>query len=191
MTDRDKLRAAAQAVIDRWGTPKWKDAPATAEYIAALRDALAAEQTAAEQEPVTADGWLHENGLLYRLTDERRQTNRDEINVTMADGSRSIEARSRRALELLDRIRATAPRPAVAAGWVRVKDRLPPCRDDQEYIGINTAGFAGVFNAVQVINGNTYCLMETAEESVSIMSDLDVWKPFIRPAPSTEGESNG
>lgn len=58
---------------------------------------------------VPSDGWLHENGLLYRLTDEKYPCNRDEISVTMADGSRSIESRSRRALELLDRIRATAP----------------------------------------------------------------------------------
>lgn len=83
-----------------------------------------------------------------------------------------------------------AAQAAVAAGWVKAKDQSPPCRDDKEYIGINTAGFAGVFNAVRVSGGNTYCLMETAEESVSIMSDLDIWKPFIRPAPSTEGESN-
>lgn len=75
-----------------------------------------------------------------------------------------------------------------AAQWANVKDALPSCRDDQEYIGINTAGFAGVFNAVQVVNGNTYCLMETAEESVSIMSDLDIWKPFIRPAPPTKSD---
>lgn len=39
------IRTAAQAVIDRWDTPKWKDAPATAGYIAALRDALAGEVT--------------------------------------------------------------------------------------------------------------------------------------------------
>jgi hypothetical protein len=44
-TQTPDLRTAAQAVIDRWDTPKWKDAPATAGYIAALRDALAAEQT--------------------------------------------------------------------------------------------------------------------------------------------------
>ena len=55
------------------------------------------------------DGWLQDGGLLYRLTDERRPQNRDEINVTMADGSRSNEARARRAGELLDRIRAAAP----------------------------------------------------------------------------------
>ena len=39
----EALRAAAQAVIDRWETPLWKDVPATAEYIAALRDALEAD----------------------------------------------------------------------------------------------------------------------------------------------------
>ena len=37
MTD---LRKAAQAVVDRWDTPLWKDAPATATYIEALRQAL-------------------------------------------------------------------------------------------------------------------------------------------------------
>ena len=31
------LRTAAQAVIDRWDTPLWKDVPATAEYIGRLR----------------------------------------------------------------------------------------------------------------------------------------------------------
>ena len=42
-TQTPNLRTAAQAVIDRWETPLWKDAPATAGYIAALRDALAAD----------------------------------------------------------------------------------------------------------------------------------------------------
>ena len=43
MTDKTdmSLRDAAQAVIDRWETPLWKDAPATAAFIADLRDALA------------------------------------------------------------------------------------------------------------------------------------------------------
>jgi hypothetical protein len=55
------------------------------------------------------DGWLQANGLLYRLSGDPA-TNWDEINVTMADGSRSIESRTRRAGELLDRIRSiTAP----------------------------------------------------------------------------------
>ena len=42
MTNTDmSLRDAAQAVIDRWETPLWKDAPATAVFIADLRNALA------------------------------------------------------------------------------------------------------------------------------------------------------
>ena len=59
-----------------------------------------------EPQPAPADGWLHSSGMLYRLTDERRPKNCDEINVTMADGSRSLESRSRLAGELLDCIRA-------------------------------------------------------------------------------------
>ena len=43
------LREAAQAVVDRWDTPLWKDVPATAVYIADLRAALAA----APQSPET------------------------------------------------------------------------------------------------------------------------------------------
>lgn len=35
-----RLREAAQAVVDRWETPLWKDAPATAGFIADLRKAL-------------------------------------------------------------------------------------------------------------------------------------------------------
>ena len=43
------LIAAAQAVVDRWDTPLWKDVPATAEYIGRLRAALAAGQATAAQ----------------------------------------------------------------------------------------------------------------------------------------------
>lgn len=38
----NELREAAQAVLDRWDSPNWKDLPATADYIARLRNALAA-----------------------------------------------------------------------------------------------------------------------------------------------------
>ena len=82
--------------------------------------------------------------------------------------------------------------PEGIAGWTKASEQLPPCRDDQDYIGINTAGFAGVFNAVADVAGNVYCMMETAEESVSIMSDLSIWKPFTRPLPASptiKGES--
>ena len=55
------------------------------------------------------DGWIQDGHLLYRLTDGHRPRNRDEINVTMANSSRTEEARTRRASELLHAIRAAAP----------------------------------------------------------------------------------
>lgn len=69
-----------------------------------------AEQRAAPK-AAPGDGWLQSGALLYRLTDDRKPCNRDEICVTMADSSTATEACSRRAGELLDRIRA-APQPA-------------------------------------------------------------------------------
>lgn len=39
-----ELLAAAQAVVDRWDTPQWKDAEPTAEFIGRLRAALAASR---------------------------------------------------------------------------------------------------------------------------------------------------
>ena len=39
---------AAQAVIDRWETPMWKDVPPTADYIYRLRDAVVAAKGEAE-----------------------------------------------------------------------------------------------------------------------------------------------
>jgi hypothetical protein len=45
------LRKAAQSLVDRWGTPLWKDAPHTGQYIDALRAALAQpDPVAAEQD---------------------------------------------------------------------------------------------------------------------------------------------
>lgn len=49
-------------------------------------------------------GWLQEGSLLYRLTDDLRPCNRDEIKVTMSNGSRSVESSTARAGELLDLI---------------------------------------------------------------------------------------
>lgn len=43
----EALRAAAQAVIDRWDTPLWKDVEPTAAVIGRLRAAVASEQTSA------------------------------------------------------------------------------------------------------------------------------------------------
>lgn len=76
------------------------------------------DEIGASMEPLrklAEDGWIQEGHLLYRLTDERTPKNRDEINVLMADGSRTEEARTRRAGELLDAIRAAAQQAVQAA----------------------------------------------------------------------------
>ena len=41
--ENKRVRRAAQAVIDRWETPHWKDVPATAVFIGNLRAALTGE----------------------------------------------------------------------------------------------------------------------------------------------------
>jgi hypothetical protein len=46
------------------------------------------EKWTAEDENASKSGWLRSGSLLYRLTNERTPQNRDEINVTMAQGSR-------------------------------------------------------------------------------------------------------
>ena len=74
-TQKPDLRTAAQAVIDHWETPLWKDAPATAGYIAALRDALAAgcairaAQPAPQQEAQEPMAW-HEQARAIREGNE-------------------------------------------------------------------------------------------------------------------------
>jgi hypothetical protein len=53
-------------------------------------------------ERVGKGGWLRSGSLLYRLTDSPRPENRDEINVTMAQGSREAPARESRARHVLN-----------------------------------------------------------------------------------------
>lgn len=74
------------------------------------------------------------------------------------------------------------------AGWTKASEQLPPCRDNQLYIGVNSAGFAGVFNAVTSIAGNVYCHYETAEESIDVLGDLAIWKQFNPPLPASEAK---
>lgn len=74
---------------------------------------------------------------------------------------------------------------AIASTWTNVRDAIPPCRDDQLYLGVNSNGYAGVFNAVADIAGDVHCMYETAEESVDVMSGLAIWQPFNPPTPPT------
>ncbi|MDN8057094.1 hypothetical protein QZN12_27710 [Burkholderia multivorans] len=82
-----------------WGD----DGDAKAFYDAELRllERLTALLATQQPEPHDTHGWLRDGSLLFRLTDERHPQNRDEINVTMADGSRSNAAREKRAQLLL------------------------------------------------------------------------------------------
>ena len=73
---------------------------------------IEAPQPAAQAQE-DAGGWLRNGALLYRLTDERRPANFDEIRVTMANGSRDIGQMSAQAERLL--VMLTAPQPAPGA----------------------------------------------------------------------------
>lgn len=67
-----KLQEAAQAVIDRWDTPLWKDVPATAGYINALRDALASTETCtwtSLEDMDTPDTYQTECGEMWSFVD--------------------------------------------------------------------------------------------------------------------------
>ena len=87
------LREAAQAVVERWDTPLWKDVPATAVYIADLRAALAAaphppEATVNQQLTVEAApmqlpepaGWIDDGGIVF--WNDGRKPNDGEIIYT-------------------------------------------------------------------------------------------------------------
>jgi hypothetical protein len=57
----EALRKAAAAVVARWDSPDWKDGTHTADYINALREALA-EPKQEQSEPVfwTGKAWIDE-----------------------------------------------------------------------------------------------------------------------------------
>lgn len=108
-----------------------------------------------------ADGWIQEGTLLYRLTDERKPKNRDEINVLMADGSRTEEARTRRAGELLDAIRLARSADAkaeetISALHARIAELEAICDEQQAGIESLRAEIAAAPQAAQVIKANCY-----------------------------------
>lgn len=93
-------------------------------------------------EAVGTGGWMRNGALLYRLTDERRPANFDEIRVTMANGSRDIGQTSSRAERLLVMLSAPQPTPQAlgAAG-----DDVQP--HDQQAMGLcHACGWKGVLD---------------------------------------------
>ena len=78
----------------------------------------------------------------------------------------------------------SSPPEGMVGGWTKASQQLPPCRDNQLYVGINTAGFAGVFNAVIDIAGNVHCTYVTPMEVIDVMGSLDIWLPLTPPTTS-------
>ena len=57
-------------------------------------------------------------------------------------------------------------------GWKTVQGNgLPACDGEHVFVGVNSNGFACVFNAMR----DDTCLMETPEGSIELMSDLRWW----------------
>lgn len=121
-----KLRRAAENILDKAPsdlTELLKEAATCIEIqfsvTNGMRQAIKDLQAESASQPDSAEGehpkaeggdWLRDGGLLYRITDGRRPQNRDEINVTMADGSRYLDERERRAMQLQAMLSA-APQP--------------------------------------------------------------------------------
>ena len=70
--------------------------------------------------------------------------------------------------------------------WIAVHDLLPPCRKQQLYIGINSNGYAGVFNAIADVAGDVHCMYETPEGTADVLSGLVLWRAFTPPSTASD-----
>lgn len=68
--ENERLRTAAKAVIDRWETPLWKDAPATAGFIYALRDAMGCGPLPAPPKESAVDHTEHGLGMVLQTVED-------------------------------------------------------------------------------------------------------------------------
>lgn len=183
-TDTNKERAAfeAWAVNEGFQIRRLHNPEAGRDYgIDSAQDAWDAWQARAAKATAAPTGWyaLAADGMATLCVD------RDDAEKTAADGEKEWpNCGPFRAVQLY-----TAP-PAPTEQWTLAKDQLPPCRDDQLYIGVNSAGFAGVFNAVADIAGDVHCMYETAEEVIDVLSGLQQWRVFTYPAPP-QGAAKG
>lgn len=94
-------------------------------------------------------GWLQSGGLLYRLTDERAPTNRDEINITMAESSRDDRVRACRAAEIREWLNGEA-RAEATDDWIPVSVQRPLDAGIAHGEGVltwNVEGFPGFVEA--------------------------------------------
>jgi hypothetical protein len=106
--------------------------------------------------------WLMDGSLLYRLNDDETM-NVDEINITMAHGSRKQANREAAAVGLLNIICASECKPAYAP----TKAAEGSIGDDQEFIAL-LEGFGDAYGAYQS-GQNRY------DESVACRAELVVY----------------
>ena len=137
------VATAAQAVVDRWDTPLWKDVPATAEYIGRLRAALAAGQATAAQaaqpaQPAAESSRFGSPELQAMVI--ARCVEKDQADSVQEDAAREP-------LQIFDSPRAKALMRAFEEGWAA-------CRD-AEFVGEDAQNDA--FNQSATVN---VCLAE-------------------------------
>jgi hypothetical protein len=88
---------------------------------------------------------------------------------------------------------ARASSPVAQTTWTDVNDALPPCDGEKVFIGINTAGHACCFNAIESTSVIS-CFYETAESYECLMSCLEWWRELDRTnasAPPSPGAAQG
>ena len=141
-----------------------------ARHLAALRDALAGRASLAASSGSEPVAW--------------RVRRHDAPNYWIIFLHRPVDALADPEREVQPLYTHPSPPEGMVGGWTKASQQLPPCRDDQLYLGVNTAGFAGVFNAVVDIAGDVHCMYETPEETIDVMRSLDIWKPFTPPTTS-------
>lgn len=110
-----------------------------------------------QPERTDTHGWLRSGSLLYRLTDERHPQNRDEINVTMAGGSRADAGRIARAVQLLEFLsRQPEPRAEVTDEQPSLTNPLTP--------------YGMLVRALRIVSGTT--LMDMAKALLTTPAKL-------------------
>ena len=132
-------------------------------------------------QPIQNDSFLN---LLDELRDELEMISTTNALTTNAEGDDDIENAVMKSLEIVDTIAAdfVSKQNTNTSGFTHISKALPvnSLNNDVLYIGINSQGFACVFNYLSITTLNNFtnrnCHYVTAEESYHQMDDLIWWK---------------
>ena len=150
------LQTAAQALIDRWDSPLWKDQPHTAEYIAELRKALDDEIT----HSVEPDAWLRHDDF-KAMTD-------DEKSSWIESGNADVVQEYTKPLYLHPpQPQATPPVPMDFETWAK------GCEEEDGYEAMRCGYEAGVANTRPAVVPDGYVLVpiEPTDEMIDAGCD--------------------